>query len=106
MQLQLKPRKLQLYDGIKVIAAHSPTLTRHTHKLRHSLVNSPTALQPTPQIPKLPPVKFNALKVEACMDRKFVRYVTGQYLKQFELDAHLVHPGSKSSSACQVCLRS
>ena len=32
MQLQPKPRKLQLYDEIKVIAAHSPTLTRtHVH---------------------------------------------------------------------------
>ena len=85
MQLQLKPRKLQLYDGIKVIAAHSQV---HTHKLRHSLANSPTALQPTPQIPKLPPVKFNSLKVETCMDCKLVRHITGQHLKQFELDTH------------------
>ena len=72
-----------------MIAAHSPTLTRtQTHKLHQSLANSPTALQPTPQTPKLPPVKFNALKVEACMDRKLVRHVTGQHLKQFELDTH------------------
>ena len=72
-----------------MLAAHSPTLTcTQTHKLRQSLANSPTALQPTPQIPKLPPVKFNALKVEACMVRKLVRQVTGQHLKQFELDAH------------------
>ena len=72
-----------------MIAAHSPTLTRtQTHKLRQSLANSPTALQPTLQIPKLPPIKFNTLKVEACMDRKLVRHVTGQHLKQFELDTH------------------
>ena len=72
-----------------MIAAHSPMLTHtQTHKLRQSLANSPTALQPTPQTPKLPPVKFNALKVEACMDRKLVRHVTGQHLKQFELDTH------------------
>ena len=32
MQLQPKPRKLQVYDGIKVIATSSPTLTR-THTL-------------------------------------------------------------------------
>ena len=72
-----------------MIATHSPTLTRtQTHKLRQSLANSPTALQPTPQTPKLPAVKFNVLKVEACTDRKLVRHVTGQHLKQFELDAH------------------
>ena len=72
-----------------MIAAHTPTLTRtQTHKLRQSFANSPTALQPTPQTPKLPPVKFNTLKVEACMDRKLVRHVTGQHLKQFELDTH------------------
>ena len=70
-------------------AAHSPTLTRtQTHKLRHSLANSPTALQATHQIPKLPLVKFNALKVEACVDHKLARHVTEQHLKQFELDAH------------------
>ena len=72
-----------------MIAAHSPTLTRiQIHKLHQSLANSLTALQPTPQTPKLPPVKFNTLKVEACMDQKLVRHVTGQHLKQFELDAH------------------
>ena len=72
-----------------MIAAHLLTLTHtQTHKLRQSLANSPTALQPTPQTPKLPPVKLNTLIVEACMDSKLVRHVTGQHLKQFELDAH------------------
>ena len=89
MQLQPKPQKLQLYDGIKVIASHSPTLIRtHTHKLRHSFASSPTALQPNPQIPKLPPVKFNALTIEACVHRKFVKHITSRHLQQFELDAH------------------
>ena len=60
----------------------------HTHKLRHPLASSPTALQPTPQIPKLSPVKFIALKVEECVDGKLVRHITGQHLKQFELDTH------------------
>ena len=96
MQLQPKPRKLQLYDGIKVIAAHTPTLIcTQTHKLRQSFANSPSALQPTHQTPKLPPVKFSALKVEACMDHKLVRHVTGQHLKQFELDAHSLTPGKQ-----------
>ena len=47
MQLQPKPQKLQLYYGIKVIAAHSPTLTctrtrtrtrtrTHTHTHTHT----------------------------------------------------------------------
>ena len=43
-------------------------------------------------VPKLPPVKFNMLKVEACMDCKFVRQVTGQNFKQFELDDHSCTP--------------
>ena len=54
----------------------------------HSLALSPSPLQLTPHIPKLPPVKFNALKVEACMNCKFVRHITGKHFKQFELDAH------------------
>ena len=33
--------------------------------------------EPTPQIPKLPPVKFNMLKVEARVDHKFLRHITG-----------------------------
>ena len=41
-----------------------------------------------PQIPKLPPVKFNALTIEACVHRKFVKHVTSRHLQQFELDAH------------------
>ena len=41
-----------------------------------------------PQIPKLPPVKFNPLIIEACVHRKFIQYVTSRHLQQFELDAH------------------
>ena len=43
MQLQPKPRKLQLYDAIKVIAAHSPTLTHtHTHTYTHTHTHTHT----------------------------------------------------------------
>ena len=87
MQLQSKPRKLQVYGGIKVISTRSPTLTR-IHTPHHSLPLSPTPLQPTSQIPELPPIKFNALTVKVCMHHKFVKYVTGWYLQQFELDTH------------------
>ena len=45
-----------------------------------------------PQIPKLPPLKFNALTVEACVYRKFVKHVTSQHLQQFELDARSLTP--------------
>ena len=67
----------------------SCTLTRiYTHTPHHSLTLSPTAPQPMPQIPKLAPVKFNALTIEACVHHKFVKYVTSWYLQQFEVDAH------------------
>ena len=76
MQSQPKPHKLQVY-------AHAP---------HHSLPLSPSPLQHTPQNPKLPPIKFNMLKLEACMDRKFVRRVIGLHLKEFELDTHSYTP--------------
>ena len=62
---------------------HMYTCTPH-----HSLALSPTPLQPIPQIPKLPPVKFDALTVEVCMHCKFVKHITGQHLQKFELDTY------------------
>ena len=60
----------------------------YTHTPHHSLTLSPTPPQPTLQISKLPPVKFNAQTVEACVDRKFVKYITSQHLQIIKLDAH------------------